>query len=285
MVEDGHAVRGLVRTPEKVTALEQRGVMPVLGELDNSELLAQEAARADVIINAASTLHIEAAKSLVSGVGPGTKLLHTSGIGAYSEDVEGVGAGVHSVDDEAIPPAGSHPMQQLLRMVENTFFKAADAGKHTIVLSNALIYGEGLGNTRESTQVPMMLRAAVQTGYVPIIGTGANIWSTVHIHDVVDAYRLAIHGAPAGAFYFVESGAASFADIGQALASRLSLGQPRKLSMVEAINLYGQMPARYLLASSSRVRGKRLSRDLGWSPTQRAITEWIRKDMPVPPAV
>lgn len=285
MVADGHSVRGLVRSLANVEALEQRGITPVFGELDDSELLAQEAGRSDVIVNAASTLHVEAAKALTSGAAKGTKLVHTSGIGAYSEDVEGLQPGVRIVEDEPIPDAGPHPMQQLLRTVENTFLDAVGAGKHPIVLSNALIYGEGLGITRESTQVPTMLRAAVHTGYVPVVGTGANIWSTVHIRDVVNAYRLAIDSAPAGSFYFVASGEASFAEIGQALASRLSQEQPRLVSLGEASQLYGEMPARYLLAASSRVRGKRLSRELGWSPTQPSITEWINQHMLMPSGV
>jgi nucleoside-diphosphate-sugar epimerase len=284
-VADGHLVRGLVRSQVKAEALEQRGITPVLGELDDQELLAQEAGRSDVIINAASTLHMEAAKALVYGARMGTKLVHTSGIGAYSEDVQGLEASVSIVEDDPIPDAGPHPMQQLLRTVENIFLDAAASGKHPVVLSNALIYGEGMGITRESTQVPMMLRAAVQAGYVPIIGTGANIWSTVHISDVVNAYRLAVDSAPAGSFYFVASGEASFADIGQALARRLQQGQPRHMALQEAAQIYGEMPARYLLATSSRVRGKRLSRELGWSPTQPAITEWIGQHMLTPSAV
>jgi nucleoside-diphosphate-sugar epimerase len=268
LAADGHQVRGLVRSPEKARALEQ-------SDLDDDELLAREASRTDVVINAASTLHLEAAKSLVSGARSGAKLVHTSGIGAFSEDVEGLRAGARIVDDEHVPEAGPHPMQQLLRAVDNIFLGAASGGKHPIVLSNALIYGDGFGFTRESAQVPMMLRAAVQTGHVSVIGSGANIWSTVHIHDVVSAFRLAIDSAPAGSFYFVESGEASFAGIGEALANRLSQGKPHFVSMSEAARVYGEMAARYLLATSSRVRGKRLSRELGWSPTQPPVTEWI----------
>jgi nucleoside-diphosphate-sugar epimerase len=282
LAADGHQIRGLVRSLEKARALEQSGIVPVLGDLDDGELLSREAGHADVVINAASTLHLEAARSLVSGARNGANLVHASGIGAYSEDVEGLQAGERIVDDDHLPEVGRHPMQQLLRAVENVFLEAADAGKHPIVLSNALIYGEGFGFTRESTHVPMMLRAAVQTGHVPVIGNGANIWSTVHIQDVVSAFRLAIDSAPAGSFYFVESGEASFADIGEALASRLSQGKLHFVSMSEAARVYGEMAARYLLATSSRVRGKRLSRELGWSPTQPPVTEWIDQHMLTP---
>jgi nucleoside-diphosphate-sugar epimerase len=284
LVADGHSLRGLVRSPEKAEALVQRGVVPVIGDLDDNELLLREAGRSDVIINAASTLHLGAAKALVAGARLGTKIVHTSGIGAYSEEVEGLKAGARIVDDQVLPDAGPHPMQQLLRTVENTILSAAGEGKHPIVLSNALIYGDGLGMTRDSTQVPMMLRAALQVGYVPVIGTGANIWSTIHIRDVVNAYMLAIERAPAGSFYFVESGEASFADIGQALAARLQQERPRLVSIGTASELYGEMPARYLLATSSRVRGSRLSQELGWSPTERAIAEWINHRMPMPSA-
>lgn len=279
--EDGHSVTGLVRSAEKADLLAAHGINPIVGDLDDAELLAAEAGKVDVIVNAASTLHLEAARALVRGARADTRILHTSGIGAYSEGGEGELRGDVVTDDVTIPAAGPHPAQALLRKVEQVFLDAASDGKHAVVLSNSLIYGDGFGLTRESTQIPMMVRAARDKGYVTVVGTGKNIWSTVHIADVVDLYTLALAQAPAGAFYLVENGETSFFAMGLALADRLRLGEPRLLPLADASAVYGEMAARYLLGTSSRVRGERARRELGWEPRHGSAVDWIAAEMTV----
>ncbi|WP_237159854.1 NmrA family NAD(P)-binding protein [Mycolicibacterium austroafricanum] len=43
LIRDGHTVRGLTRTPEVVDALAAIGIVPIIGELDDSALPAREA--------------------------------------------------------------------------------------------------------------------------------------------------------------------------------------------------------------------------------------------------
>lgn len=279
--DDGHTVTGLVRSAEDAKPLAEHGINPIVGDLDNADLLVAEAGKVDVIVNAANTLHLEAAKALVQGARADARILHTSGIGAYSEDGEGELRGKVVTDDLTIPAVGPHPAQELLRRVEQVFLDAASNGKHTVVLSNSLIYGEGFGLTRESTQIPMMARAARDKGHVTVVGAGKNIWSTVHIADVVELYMLALAKAPAGAFYLVENGEASFLAIGRALADRLKLGEPRLLPLTDASAVYGEMAARYLLGTSSRVRGVRARRELGWEPKHGSAVDWIATEMTV----
>src|SRR4051794_24324219 len=57
LVAEGYQVRSLVRSAAQAAALAERGVMPVLGDLDDLPLLAREAALADAVINAASSDH------------------------------------------------------------------------------------------------------------------------------------------------------------------------------------------------------------------------------------
>jgi hypothetical protein len=59
---------------------------------------------------------------------------------------------------------------------------------------------------------------------VHVVGRGLNRWSNVHVDDVAALYRLALEKAPAGSFYFVENGEASWLEIGEALAARIGMG-------------------------------------------------------------
>ena len=75
-------------------------------------------------------------------------------------------------------------------------------------------------------------------------------------------------------FMYVESGEEALGEIAQAIAAKLGLGAPQRWSADEAIAAWGRNLAVLSLGSNSRVRGKTAS-ELGWSPTQRSITQWI----------
>ena len=53
----GHQVTGLVRSADKADAVRAFGIAPVMGTLDDGEILAQAAQAADVVVNAASADH------------------------------------------------------------------------------------------------------------------------------------------------------------------------------------------------------------------------------------
>jgi len=116
---------------------------------------------------------------------------------------------------------------------------------------------------------------------VRVVGKGVNRWSNVHIEDVVELYLRALERAPAGSFYFVENGEASYAEIGTAIAHRLGLGPVQSWSVEEASQEWGEGHARYSFGSNSRVRAVRAREELGWAPKHASVTEWIEHDMPL----
>ncbi|WP_433934198.1 NAD-dependent epimerase/dehydratase family protein [Sorangium cellulosum] len=278
--EQGHSVRGLVRRREQMASLEAQGTSAVLGDLSDHGLIEAEARRADAVVNAADSLRGDVVSALVRGLaGSGKALIHSSGIGLVSEDVCGdVASERISSDDEPIVEGG-HPMQKALREVEVQVLQAARVGVRGIVLSNAMVYGVGLGLRAESIQVPMLASTAREVGAVCVVGKGVNRWSNVHVRDMSSLYALALRKAPAGAFYFVEAGEASLEEIARAIAARLRLGRIRNCSLQEATALWGEIPARYLLGSNSRVRAVRARRELGWTPRCPSLTAWIAAEL------
>jgi nucleoside-diphosphate-sugar epimerase len=101
----------------------------------------------------------------------------------------------------------------------------------------------------------------------------------VHIDDVVELYRLALEKAPAGTFYFVESGEASYREMTAAIAAKLGLGEAQDWPLEAAIEEWGYEMASYGLGSNSRVRGERARKQLGWTPKRTSVVEWIGKEM------
>src|SRR5450432_2347249 len=52
LIADGHTVRGLVREERNIAQVAARGIKPVLGTLDDTTLLRDEARAADGVVNA-----------------------------------------------------------------------------------------------------------------------------------------------------------------------------------------------------------------------------------------
>jgi nucleoside-diphosphate-sugar epimerase len=281
LVGAGHRVRGLVRTGAGAARLEALGVEPVAGSLDDAALLEREAGAADGVVNAASADHADAVHALLAGLeGSGKPLLHTSGSSVIGDDARGSRRSQAVFDDEGTPLVVA-PMKQARRELDLAVSAAASRGVRSIVVCPSLIYGDGRGPSRDSVQVPFLAANARRAGRVQIVGSGLNVWSTVHLDDVVGLYRLALAGAPAGAFYFAENGEASFAEIGAAIARRLGLGPVESLDPREAAARWGESKAWFTLGSNSRVRARRARRELGWAPRHASLLDWIANDMPL----
>jgi len=76
-------------------------------------------------------------------------------------------------------------------------------------------------------------------------GAGENVWSNVHIDDLVALYVLAIESAPPGAFLFAENGENSMREVCEAINRMLGYaGPPSAMSMEEAAAEWGEGTAR-----------------------------------------
>ncbi|CAE6910284.1 NAD-dependent epimerase/dehydratase family protein [Paraburkholderia domus] len=286
LVRAGHQVRGLIRKPEHSAELQRLGIEPVIGTLDDRELLIAEAKAADAVINAASSDHEGAVKALIDGLaGSGKPFLHTSGssiVGDASGGEAGSESGSESGEarvyhEDALPEPTADKAARVA--IDQLVLDAAQRNIRSAVLCNTLIYGHGAVPGSASVQLPRLVRQAQKSGVVRHVGSGGNIWSNVHIDDVAELYRLALEKTPAGAFYFVESGEASFRDMSAAIARVMKLGEAQDWPLEEAQKEWGYEMASYGLGSNSRVRGERARKLLGWEPKRDSVIDWIEHDM------
>ena len=89
--------------------------------------------------------------------------------------------------------------------------------------------------------MPLLIRLAKKRGNAAHAGPGENIWSNVHIDDLVTLYALAIEKAPAGSFYFAENGENSMREACEAINRMLGFaGPPTAMSMAEAAAEWGE---------------------------------------------
>jgi len=276
----GYSVRGLIRDASKAERLKALGIEPVIGSLEDRSLLTREAQSSEGVIHAADSDHLSAIESLVEGLrGSGKPLLHTSGSSVIGDDALGDHVSESIFDEDT--PMIVEPVKQPRREIELRVLAAANEGVRAVVICPSNIYGGGTGLNPRSVQIPFLVDQARMDGVVHIVGRGVNRWSNVHIDDVAELYLLALQKAPAGAFYFIENGEASFGEIGESIARRLKLEPVQSWTVEEAAERWGKVHAHYTFGSNSRVRAKRARRELGWMPLHTSALAWIEEDMPL----
>jgi nucleoside-diphosphate-sugar epimerase len=275
LVKHGHAVRGLVRDQAKAGLVAAHGIEAVLGSLDDAALLRAEAGMADAVVNTASSDHRGAVEALIAGLaGSGKPFIHTSGSSIVGD--EAMGEPSDRIFDEDTPVV-PHPDKVARVAIDQLVLNAP--GIRSAVLCNSMIYGNALGPPAQSVQIPALLRQARASGVARYIGRGLNRWSNVHISDVAALYALAIARAPAGTFMYVENGEEALVEVVRAIAARLGLGAAQSWSAEQAIAAWGRRTAVFSLGSNSRVRGRRATELLGWTPRHRSVTDWIAQEL------
>ncbi|MDT0306454.1 NAD-dependent epimerase/dehydratase family protein [Streptomyces sp. DSM 44917] len=282
LLKEGHAVAGLTRGGPKAEALAALGAEPVLGTLDDAELLTERARAADAVINAADSDHRGAVEALIAGLaGSGKPFVHTSGSSIVSDGAGGRATEAVFTDADVTPGSAWTPLPDKAERVavDRLALGAAESGVRAAVLCPTLIYGHGRGPSRDSIQIPALVRQARADGVVRHAGPGQNVWSHAHVDDLAELYLLALERALPGAFFFVENGEESFGALTAALAKALGLPGPEPWGIEEAVAAWGSGMALHGLASNCRVRGS-AREALGWSPRHASVTDWIAEQGP-----
>ena len=283
LMRRGHAVAGLARTEEAAGKLRARGIEVVRGDLSAHGIVRNAARGADAVINCANAEDPFVVAAIIEGLaGSGKPFLHTSGSSVVGDKASGKFSPKIYHEDTPLDP---RPEKIQRVAVQRAVLAAASDGVRSAVLCPCLIYGRGSGANPDSVQVPNLIRQAVKSGIPRYIGAGENIWSTVHIDDVADAYLLALEGARAGSFYYIENGEASMKSIVKSIA-RLLGGKHAAQSwdIDAAIAEWGPQAAWFSLGGNSRVCADKARTMLGWRPAGAGLIHeiehgWYRQQL------
>ncbi len=274
LLKAGHAVTGLVRSEDKAGRLKRLGIEPILGRLEDLELMTKAAQDSDGVIHAASADDAAPVHTLIAALeGSGKLLIHTSGssIVADQSNSDYVSATVFTED----MPFHPVPFRQT-RVAMNHAVRQAGIEKaiRSIVICPPMIYGKGRGLQEHSDQIPKLTAVSQQVGAGVYLGKGQARYSNVHINDLVDLYLLVIEKAPAAAFFFAENGEASFFEIAELISQTLGYeGRTQSLSIDDVVAQMGEA-ARYGAAANSRVSAVN-ARRLGWTPKGPTLADVV----------
>ncbi|KAF2680693.1 NAD dependent epimerase/dehydratase family protein [Lentithecium fluviatile CBS 122367] len=273
----------------------------IYGDLDSTELLTSEAAKADIVVHTADADHVGAANAIVAGLVQKTTpgyFIHTSGTGIVaSVDHErktfGVLAEKKYDDWEGIGEMTSLPDSYAHRNVDKVVLAAAEKnpGKiFTAVVCPPTIYGPGRGPDKQrSIQVPDMTKATLKRGKGFQVGEGKNIWTEVHVQDLSEVFLALVTAAlqPDGGkatwndqgYYFAENGEFVWGDIAQKIAKiaadkkLIETAELDNVDYKEADGLRGF--GSYLWGTNSRCKALRANKLFGWTPKQKSLVDTL----------
>jgi nucleoside-diphosphate-sugar epimerase len=275
LIAAGHQVSGLARDEARAAQLRERDITPVVGTLDDLDVLDNAARAADAVINAANADNPFAARVLIDALrGSGKRFVQTSGTTVIADTAGGEAGGLVYTEDTPFDPL---PEKAGRVATDRMVSEAANDGVHSVVICPSLIYGQGLGVRPHSPQIPAFIEMAKASGVPRHIGPGANIWSHVHIEDCADTYLLALERGPAGAFYYVEAGEAAMIDTNRAVGRLLGMGEATEaLSISDAVRAWGPAMT-YAMSANVRVRADKARAMLGWTPKGPALFDDIER--------
>ena len=272
----GHTVVGLARTEASADQLRQLGIEPLLGDLRDTQTLAQAARAADGVIHTAfihdfsdieRALKVEqtAIATFIDALaGSGKPLVATSGTGLLGDTGDSI------IDDsEIIIPKDALASRAA---AEQTIVQAAQQNIRSIALRLPIfVYGYG-----RSQFIPFLIQDAQQAGVARFVEPGDYRYSVIHVDDVAKLFVLALEKGQAGAVYHaVSESGISIKAIAEAIARLLGCAV-KGMSKEEAIQTWG-LSLTAFFSINNQVSCTRAVADLGWRPkTETTMLEDIQ---------
>jgi len=282
LVEQGHEVTGMTRTPSKQDLVRELGVRPAVADALDPEAVAQAVAEAEpeVVIHQLTAIDAAAFGRSLDKTFALTNRLRTEGTDHLLAAANAAGARrfiaqsfggwpfertggpIKTEEDplQASPPKTVSETLGAIKYLEATVTGAE--GIEGLALRYGGFYGPGtsLAVNPDGEQVEM-----VRKRRFPIVGNGAGIWSLVHIHDAAAATAAAVKRGGPGLYNVVDDEPAPVSVALPELARVIGAPPPRRIPRWLGRLLAGEG----MTIMMTEVRGAsnaKAKRELGWEP-------------------
>ncbi len=280
LVADGHEVVGMTRTPEKQDRIREMGARPAVADGLDPEAVAQAVAEAEpeVVIHQLTAIDAGAISRSIDKTFVLTNRLRTEGTDHLLAAARAVGAKrfiaqsfagwpyertggpVKTEEDplQATPPKTVSESLRAIRYVEETVTGAE--GIEGLALRYGGFYGPGtsVAVNPDGEQVVMLRKRRL-----PVVGSGAGIWSFVHIEDAASATAAAVQRGEPGLYNVVDDEPAPvsvvFPELAKAIGAKPPFRIPRWIGRLLAGEGMTIMMTEVRGASNAKAK-----RELGW---------------------
>lgn len=301
----------LRRVPEAFTST-YPNLKIVKGDYDSTDLLSEEASKADVVVHNGDSDHEPSLNALITGLlrrsTPGF-LLHLSGTGIVSDwqSEEYLG----KLNPKIWSDLDSTSLVEIRSLPDTAFHRNTEKILHTTaaehgdkiniaVMCPPDIYGRGKGLVKTtSALMPLLVKEAKDLGgRVFFYGEGTNTRSWVSIDDLMVVYLKVVEAAVAGGggfgwnkdgYYFAGTQEHSQLDLaieaGKILHKHGVVSDPEpiqvSLEKLDTMTTHPAFPklARYLFASNSRTRAERAKKLFGYEGKAPGLLDVLESDI------
>jgi nucleoside-diphosphate-sugar epimerase len=269
LLEHGHEVTAFVRDASKAEILADRGATATVIDLNDRAAVVGVLRDADAAIHTASPGDATSADldsavadaAIEAFAGSGKPYLQISGLWIYGNNP--------SISEQS--PIDSPPLVAWKEPIERRVLAAADM--RGVLIAPGVAYGDGGGG------IPGLLLGSPRddAGNLIMLGTGQQHWSTVHVADLANFFRLVLERDSARGRYVIGDGQnPTVAEVTE--AAGVAAGAPGAVpgSDDEAKARLGDYFAEVLLLDQATVAAKARA-ELGWAPTHPGLPEEFRE--------
>jgi nucleoside-diphosphate-sugar epimerase len=268
LLDNGHEVTALVRDEAQAEAVAARGAKPEVVDLYNRPAVTEALRRSEGAVHTASpgdatsadldTAMLDAVINAFDGTGK--PYVQISGLWVYGDNT--------SISEKS--PFKAPAMVSWKEPIESRLL--ATSGLRGVVPVSSVAYGDGGGG------LPGLLLGSPRddAGNLIMVGTGLQHWSTVHVADIANFFRLALEDEDARGYYVLGNGERStVTELTQAAAVAAGASGAVPGSDDEARQRVGDYFAEVLLLDQGTDAVKART-ELGWTPSHPSLVDEFR---------
>jgi nucleoside-diphosphate-sugar epimerase len=296
LTANGHEVVGTTRSADRTRAIEAMGAEPAIVDVLDREAVTAAVRRAEpeVVVHEATAIGSLRNMRNVDRVFEATNRLRTEGTDHLLEAARAAGAprlvaqsyagwpyartgGPVKTEEDPLdehPPASFGRTLEAIGHLEAAVTRAGDI--EGVVLRYGGLYGPGTSFEPGAEHYKMVMRRQF-----PIVGSGAGVWSFLHIDDAAGATLAAIEGGPPGIYNVVDDEPAPVSEWLPEVAKIIGAKPPRHVPAWLGRMVGGEAA----ISMMTEVRGAsnaKAKRELGWRPIWPAWREGFRRGLDVP---
>ncbi|KAF7562339.1 hypothetical protein G7046_g1774 [Stylonectria norvegica] len=297
-----YSITALVRNAQAAKKIENiyPRIRVVVGDLDDSTLIENEASLASIVLNLAASGHLDSVQAIHRGLqrknlSDPAYWVQISGASALAanelaSDSFVPGSESSEIYDDYPNASGfwnliqAHPS----RAVDNYILRVASdtPSIKTALVVPPIIYGLGQGPIHQgSVQIPALAKIALERGHAVRVGQGLSRWGNVHVRDLGRLFSSLAENSSKGTsdetawgeqgLYLTGVGELTFADISDKVAAAAveqGLISDRKVEALSKPDSDTVLPhATVLYGTNARSNARRAIEVLGWKPSEEGL--------------
>jgi nucleoside-diphosphate-sugar epimerase len=280
LVERGHEVTGMTRTPAKQDVIQQLGARPVVADALDPEAVAQAVAEAEseVVIHELTAIDAGSVRRSIDKAFAQTNRLRTEGTDHLLAAAKATGArrfivqsfagwpyarigGPIKTEEDPLDDSPPKQVRETLAGIRHLERAVTGAkGIEGLALRYGGFYGPGtsLGLTPDGEQIEMLRKRRF-----PVVGSGAGMWSLIHIEDAAAATAAAVERGAPGVYNVVDDEPASVSVVLPELAELIGAKPPRHVPRWLGRLMAGEA-AVIMMTEVRGASNEKAKRELGW---------------------